>query len=255
MSAFFVLSKILHFLTTPIVWIFALALWGLLSRNQGKRRLRLWASVLLLYFFSNSFFYEEFARPYETELGIAADLESDYDVVMVLGGYSQYIEDYDQFDLFESSDRLFQGLRLYNMGKAKKILLVGGTGRLVDRDNRESTHAKDFLVQMGVHEEDILVEAESNNSHENAVRAMEILRTHDFQKSILVTSASHMPRSIACFNKLGLHPTPFSVDATAGPRRAQLDYLFIPNSNVLESWNALVHEWVGYAVYFIIGYV
>ncbi len=232
-----------------------MAIWALLGKSQGKRKLRLWLSAILFYFFSNAFLYEEFARPYEPELSIASEVEDENDVVMVLGGYSQYIPDYDQFDLFESSDRLFQAVRLYKLGKAKKILLVGGTGRLVDRENRESKRAKDFLIQLGIPAADVLVEAESNNTHENAVRAFEILRKEGFRKSILVTSASHMPRSMACFKKVGMNPTAYVVDATAGPRRAQIDYLFIPNSNALKNWNALVHEWVGYMVYYILGYV
>lgn len=255
MSVFFVLSKILHFLTTPIVWIAALFLLGLLARKPARRKRRLIASFILFYFFSNAFIYEEFVRPYEVPLGIAENVDDDYEAVVVLGGYGEYIPNFDQFNLFETSDRLFQAVRLYKMGKANKIFLVGGTGRLVDRDNRESTHARNLLIQMGIPTEDIMIEPESNNTRENAVRATQILRLEGMKKCLLITSASHIPRSIACFEKLGYSMDSYAVDATAGPRRAHLDYLLVPDSDILKKWDAIAHEWIGYATYMIMGYV
>jgi uncharacterized SAM-binding protein YcdF (DUF218 family) len=64
-----------------------------------------------------------------------------------------------------------------------------------------------------------------------------------------------MRRAIACFEKVGLKVSPYSVDRNASPvRRHSLDYLLIPDTGTLGDWNALIHEWIGLVVYKMEGY-
>ncbi|MGZ4118990.1 MAG: YdcF family protein, partial [Bacteroidia bacterium] len=69
-----------------------------------------------------------------------------------------------------------------------------------------------------------------------------------------ITSAFHMRRSLGCFNKVGIATVPYSTDRYAGPRKFEFDYLFIPNSSVMNDWNTLIHEIIGYITYKISGY-
>ncbi len=255
MSFFFVASKILYFLTTPVVWIFGFGLFALLAKNQVKRKRRLLWSVLLLFFFTNEFIFDEFSRPWEVEQKKLADIRS-YKVGVVLGGYAFYNPKKEQVNMYESADRLTEAIRLYKLGKIEKIALIGGTGSLIYRDLLESEYAKSYLIDIGIPDEDILIDAESNNTRENAINAKKLIEGNNFSGSVLlITSTTHMRRSKSCFSELGVVTTSYAVDPVAGPRRFHFDHLFIPNGQVLKKWNGLIHEWVGYGVYFVLGYV
>lgn len=67
--------------------------------------------------------------------------------------------------------------------------------------------------------------------------------------TILVTSAFHMPRSVACFQAAGVHPLPYPVDYETPPINEWRD-LF--RNNILDNFNRInlaTHEYAGLAVY------
>ena len=103
--------------------------------------------------------------------------------------------------------------------------------------------------------EDILIEDISRNTYENAKYAKELIIDHELKGPFLLsTSACHMRRSLACFDKQELQVDAFPVDYLSGKREFNPDRLFRPKSHVLKSWNALIHEWVGFLFYKIAGY-
>jgi uncharacterized SAM-binding protein YcdF (DUF218 family) len=256
MSFFFILSKLLYFFTTPTTWIFGFMLLAFFTKNTKKQRRRYLTAIILFFFFSNGFIFDEFSRSWEKPATHPNDLEKEYDVAVVLGGYSFYMLGSDQLNFFDASDRILQTARLKKAGIVKKLLLSGGTGKLTDREIREADHVKDYLVDIGFKERDILVERESNNTYENALYSKQIIDSLFPNKSImLVTSSYHMRRSEACFKKLGMDVQPYVVDGVSGPRKYYLDHLFVPNAEYLRHWNGLIHEIVGFVVYWVLGYV
>ena len=58
---------------------------------------------------------------------------------------------------------------------------------------------------LGVKQEDLILESESNDTINEARLIKSIVGNDTF---ILVTSASHMPRSMGMFKKLGMQPIP-----------------------------------------------
>lgn len=251
---FFVLSKLLFFLVTPIIWVFILLIWSLLSKNTKRKKKLLISALAVFYFFSNSFLLDEFSRWWETPPMIDAALET-YDVAIVLGGYSSYNKVAQRVTFKESSDRIVQAMRLYKLGIVKKILLNGGTGSLSEPELREATFIHQFLVENGIPAEDILTEPESKNTHENAVFAKEILmQNFPDGKYLLITSGYHMPRAIGCFDKVGLSYTPYPVDHFSGKRKFLFDHMFIPNAGAMIVWQSFLREVIGYIVYKVVGY-
>ena len=247
---FFYLSKILLFLLTPIVWIFLLLLWGMLTKKPLRKKRLLWASVILLYFFSNSFITDEFVRFYEERNQTYSELTETYDVAIVLGGFSNYDSEQELIQFHFSTDRLMAGIKLYKTGRAKKIMISSGSGKISAPDEKEALFIEDYLLKIGIPTKDIIIESESKNTHENAVESAKILNElYKDGNYLLVTSAIHMPRAKSCFKKAGLTVTPFSVDQQAGPRKYLLDHLFIPNVNGLVRWQQLIKEWVGFISY------
>jgi len=253
---FFILSKILLFLATPIIWVFGLLLWGILTKKPIRKKRLLKATVILFYFFSNAFITDEFVRSYEERDQTYSDLTEIYDVAIVLGGFSNHDPEQEMIQFHSATDRLMAGIKLYKTGRAKKLLVSSGSGKIMKPNEKEALFIEDYLLKIGIPREDLIIESESKNTRENATYTTEILtQKYVDGKYILVTSAMHMPRAKKCFEKAGLKVTPFSVDHQAGPRKYLIDHLFIPNADSLTRWQQLIKEWFGFIAYKFAGYI
>ena len=253
---FFFISKIIAFLFTPIIWVFALLLLALFSADPKRKKRRLIWAAGLFYFFSNSFILNEVARLWEVPATHYSELKQ-YEAGIVLGGMLSYDQAYDRIQFHRGADRLFQAIELYKRGAIKKIFFVGGSGSVEFADSKEGTYVKRYLAEIGIPAADIWIESESRNTRENALFAKEFLNKNTVGggKFLLITSAHHMHRALACFRVAGIDVEPYSVDRTAGPtRRFTLDHLFIPDVTAFGWWDAYIHEWIGMLVYKIQGY-
>ena len=104
--------------------------------------------------------------------------------------------------------RLLEGARVYRMLDHPKIIVSGGvTGR--DQGARpEAEGMRDAIVQLGVAPADVIVEAESKTTREEAVIIARMLGDRARQPIVLVTSPTHMARSLSAFRDAGLDPVP-----------------------------------------------
>ncbi len=251
---FFIISKLLAFLITPLIWVFILFIWGLLSKNKIHARRFLISGCLVLYIFSNSFLLDEIVRLWEFP-ATAHELTETYDVGIVLGGMLSYDKENDQIQFQRPVDRLLQAVVLYKKGKIRTIMYTGGSGHLLNH-LPEAIFAKRFLLEIGIPDQDINIESRSNNTYENAIFTKPILNKKMPQgKFLLITSAMHMKRAKACFEKIGIPIKPYSVDRYSGPRKFIFDHCFIPDAGTLFLWNDFLHEWVGYISYRCMGYI
>ena len=215
------------------------------------------SAVVIFYFFSNGFILEEVNRLWEVPATRYQDLKT-YDAGIVLGGVLEYDMQFDRIQFQRGADRLFQAVELYKTGTIKKIFFVGGSGSIEFSYLKEGMFVRRYLLTIGIPEKDIWIENESRNTHENAVNAKKILENNNYLdgKFLLITSARHMRRSLACFKKTGINITPYSVDRNASPmRRYSPDHLLIPDAEMLVKWEDIFHEWVGMLMYKIKGYV
>lgn len=252
---FFILSKILSFIIHPVTWIFVLLLFTVITKNEKRKK---WAIITLVvfYIFSNEFLFCEVMRSWEEPRKKMDDLAM-YDVVIVLGGMITFDSDFERMQANRGIDRSLQGLLVYKKGKAKKLFISGGSGSLQFPDMKEASILKNYLTQIGIPEQDILIESESKNTYENAFftkKELERLGLHN-SKLLLVTSASHMYRAKKCFEKQGLMVDSYSADVVAGPRKFVFDHVFLPNGNTLNDWYNLLHELLGVVIYKIMGYI
>ncbi len=226
------------------------------TKNARKKRRRFLTAIILFFFFSNGFIFDEFSRNWEYSATNPESIEGEYELAVVLGGYSFYMVESDQINFFDGADRILQAVRLKKEGKVEKILLSGGTGKLTDRDIREADHIRNFLLRIGIKDKDIIVERESNNTRENALYTKQILDSLGYSnEQLLITSSYHMRRAQKCFEKVGLQVKPYVADGISGPRKYYFDHLFLPNAEIIRHWNGLIHEIVGYTVYWVLGYV
>ena len=242
---FYIASKLLAFLTQPIMWIFILLIGSLMFKT--KRRKILIISISLFYFFSNSFIADEASRIWEVNRFIPS---LTYDVGIVLGGIADYDKITKTHNFNKNADRLMDAEQLYHKGIIKKIMLSGGNGLLSNDGYIESEAIRDYLLANKIPINDIIIENTSRNTIENAMNSAEILKEKYTKGTfLLITSANHMKRAQLCFNKANLEVTAFPTDCTTSYRSTDYDYLLFPRLEALERWQDLIHEWIGYIVY------
>lgn len=253
---FFLLSKILAFLFSPLTWIIALFIFALFVKDPKRKKRFLLGGIVTLLFFSNSFIFDEFSRAWEYDAVAEKELKVAYEAGIVLGSFTGYDVQLDKIQFNRGCDRLWQAVHLFKKNKIKKIFYVGGSGRLVEENHKDGEVIKKYLVNLGIPADSILIETESMNTRENAINAKKILdKEYPGGKFLLVTSAFHMRRAIGCFKKAGLEVTPYATDRYAGDRKYEFDHLLIPEVSTLAKWDMLIHEWTGMLMYKIMGYV
>src|ERR1035437_1390485 len=251
---FFILSKLLAFIITPLIWIRVLLFFAFFSKDEKRKKKCLpWVLGLTL-LFTNAFIFDECARLWEIPATNYQNMKT-YDYGIVLGGMSVNDEDLNRVQFFRGVDRLIQTIDLYKRGIIKKIIFTGGSGRISHPEMKEALLVKPYILEMGVAEEDLIIESESNNTRENALFTKKIIDEKKLQGSfLLITSAFHMRRALACFKKVGIEVDSYSTDRYAEPRKFEFDFLFIPNASTMNDWNNLLKELVGFITYKIMRY-
>jgi uncharacterized SAM-binding protein YcdF (DUF218 family) len=252
---FFLISKIFDFITNPVCWMLGILIWALLSKNQQHKKRLLLLLLLMMTFFSNPWITEKAIAAWEIPPVKSESLEV-YDVGVVLGGSMRYYDNTTKRVVYSSSvDRLLQSIRLYREGKIRKILLSGGSGYVNYPDWKESIFLEKVLKECAVPEQDIILEKNSRNTYENAVESAKLIKEGNKKKVLLITSATHMRRTLACFRKAGVDGDAFSVDARSGADIYTLDKIIKPDSEHISSWDVLLHEWIGMVMYKMAGYI
>lgn len=251
---FFLLSKLLAFIITPIIWIIMLFAFALFSKNEERKRKGLKWGFILLLFFSNAFIFNEFVRLWEYPATEYENVEA-HSVGIVLGGMSSYDPSIQRPQFYRGVDRLLQAIELYRLGKIRKIVFTGGSGTILHPDLKEGDYIKRYFMYFKIPKEDYYIESESQNTHENAVFTKKFLEEKKLPGTyLLITSGFHMRRSLGCFRAAGMDVDPYSTDRYSGPRKWEFDHLFIPNVSAINDWNNLIHEIVGYITYKLFGY-
>lgn len=148
--------------------------------------------------------------------------------------------------------RLSEGIKIYRRMNEKygiepEIIVSGG--KVFDGDRGEADIYRDFLIDMGVKKENIIVEDESKTTYENAVNTNKICEDKKIDKLILVTSALHMDRSVKAFKKTGgIEIIPAPSDFTS--KRSGYDvFSFVPGVDSLTKFRGAVWEIIGRVYY------
>jgi uncharacterized SAM-binding protein YcdF (DUF218 family) len=253
---FFIISKISAFLLSPLTWIIILLVVGLFIKNAKRKRKIYIATVVFSLFFTNPAIIDELLRLWEEPMTII-DEKTTYEAGIVLGGGMVDIDnDYNRLIFRENTDRFLQALTLYKQGRIKKIVLSGGSGSLVFKKTIEAVLIKRYLTEIGVPDNDILIDYTSDNTYQNAVNCTNIIKTKCGKGNfLLITSALHMKRAKDCFSNQGICVSTYPTNIFVGPRRTDVGYYLIPDTEALIRWNKFIHEILGYFIYTVMGYI
>lgn len=250
---FFYLSKTLYFLAMPLTLICMAFLLSWFIKRY--RRTFFLTGLVLLFLFTNVFISNALLRWWEVEPVLISSLPK-YDVGIVLGGITSDKEPRDRVHTSGAADRVLHAVHLYREGKINKILVSGGSGKILQDSVTEAILLKRLLLQSGIPEADILVEDASRNTHENALFSKSLLdEKAPNQRYLLLTSAFHMRRASACFAKVGLPVGLYSADLRTDENKFTPDILFLPSSGGLHNWEIIIREMLGMMAYKVSGYI
>jgi len=178
------------------------------------RRAALILALLVLGVGGNRWVAAGLARSLEWRCLPPAELPVVDAIVLLGGGTSPQTPPRPMVELDSAGDRVLYAAELYRQGKAPWIISSGGSLDWSSNRRPPDEDMADLLVWMGVPRPAILIQPRSRNTHEDALYSAEILRQRGLKRILLVTSAWHMPRSLALFQAQGLDVTPAPTDFT-----------------------------------------
>jgi uncharacterized SAM-binding protein YcdF (DUF218 family) len=253
---FFILSKILNFLTNPLLIVIACFLVSIFLKKEKLKKRFFWIAISLLFFFSNDFLVNEVMLAWEIPATPYVEINKTYDWGIILTGVTYNDRELGDRVYFQhGADRVVHTVELYKKGIIKKIMISGGTGRLITSGRKEADEIFRAMKLMGVPDQDMAIENESRNTYESAVNVKRLLKDDPGHQYLLITSAFHIRRSEACFRKAGFKVDVFSTDFYTHPRYFTLDVFLIPSSDSITTWQKLFKEWAGMIAYKIAGYI
>lgn len=246
---FFVLSKILLFLIKPLVWVVLLLLRAIFSKDEAKKKRRLVAATVILFVFSNSFLMNELMLVYEDNG--TENLDSTYQVGLVLGGFSTRDPKLGRTVFYEANDRLMQALRLYYEGRIRRIMITSGNSGIIDNAIKEGDAVRDYLHSIHFPDSALIIENQSRNTIENFSLSYKILDSMGIKtKPLVITSAWHIPRARLCTRDR--HADFYATNYMSNGKRDYSPFnLLVPSGAAMNNAELLLKELFGYAVYFV----
>lgn len=175
------------------------------------------------------------------------------DGIILLGGTIQpWLSDArDAPQLNDSAERLIEFVALARAHRQAKLVFTGGTGSLTQPHAREADSIHALVAAMGLDPSRVIVELESRNTAENAGLTKTLVKPQPGEVWLLITSASHMPRSVGVFRKAGWPVFAAPVDyRTDGRWNLELSFSL---TNGLALVSAASHEWLGLVAYRLTG--
>ncbi len=166
-------------------------------------------------------------------------------------------------EVTEGGDRILYGARLQQQGYAPYLILSGGRIDWLGEPSQrgEAADMAEIAQTCGVPAQQILLDVTSLNTYENALNVKALVTTHNITGPLLlVTSAYHMPRSVAIFRRLGLEvipaPTDYRYPSIARSWTWQnLLLSLIPTPYNMDITTMALREYQGLLVYWLRGWL
>ena len=151
------------------------------------------------------------------------------------------------FEMNQSADRFIEAARLARLYPTARVLVSGGDGSFSARYKGDAELASDFFAAMGIDPGRLIRETASRNTEENVSETKALLDKNSLKNCLLITSAYHMPRAKALFDKAGVIVIPWATDyRSSGKLALGLDFTQPTLNSQLTSTAA--REWLALAV-------
>jgi uncharacterized SAM-binding protein YcdF (DUF218 family) len=247
---FFYIAKVAAFFLAPLNSLAVLLLIALGCLWSGRIRAAKWllGSSLAIVVVVVAFPVPQLAvGALERSIPPPAVLPDRIDGILLLGGGQDLdlSHAYGRPSMNDDAETMTEFAALARRFPEAKLVFSGGSGKLVRRPLSEAEVVVMFFVQQGLDAGRLMLEAKSRDTYENAVFSRELARPKPGESWLLVTSALHMPRSVAVFRKIGWEVVPYPVSYRAAPG-------VWPPFDVARQFRLLdeaLHEWTGLWAY------
>ncbi|MFA7084329.1 MAG: ElyC/SanA/YdcF family protein [Arcobacteraceae bacterium] len=220
----FTLKKIVSFFIMPVsigLILSLIALYLLFSEKTKKAKLFLTLSVIWFFLIAFAPFSNMLVKPLEEVYPKLNDVENVH-YALLLGGDFQ--------------NRGYEVLRWYDKLKDLTVITSGFAGA---KEISDAEEAKEKLMELGIKQNDILVQPTPKSTYEEAIEVKKIVGD---EPVILVTSAIHMPRAMLIFKNQGVNviaaPTGFLY-------QEKVSFYHIISAKHMLNTQQAVHEYIG----------
>lgn len=255
-SVFFVLSKLVWFAFNPahlLLLVLLLGLWALFSQNLFLAKRLLGWPILALVLIAFLPVKDWVLSPLEERFAVP-ELADNIDGIILLGGAEEpeITQAWGQFVANDSMERITTTFLLAQAHPKAKIVISGGSGRLINGNGQEAQITADFLVELGLDRSRLILEPNSRNTWENVRNTQALLQPKQAQNWVLVTSAFHMSRAVGIFQRLNWPVTAYPTAYLSLPK----DHRPWDSPNLQKNLfylNIGIREWVGLTAYYLTG--
>jgi uncharacterized SAM-binding protein YcdF (DUF218 family) len=242
----FILKKWLGALLMPLPLVLMLFLFALIllffTQKQKIAKFNLLVSFVLLFVLSLMPVSEQLVESLERQYAPVMQPAQNFKYILVLG--SGGIADPSlpvtgQLSAVALS-RFAEALRLYHANPQATLVVSGGNfGDL-------KSHAllmQELAITMNIPKGNIIRLDNTLDTDDEAKKMSKIIKG---QSAVLVTSATHMPRSMGLFHRYNAFPTPAPTNYLAKKRLGETPYYhYIPSSDYLDKTKVAWHEYLG----------
>ncbi|WP_237150517.1 YdcF family protein [Polynucleobacter duraquae] len=183
--------------------------------------------------------------------------------IIILGGAiagGDVAVDRGEISIYSSAERITKAFELIRQYPRHPFIFSGFSSHLVPTGMSEANAFKQLIAEQGLSDQYAHYESQSRNTYENVLymkpMILELVAINQSNISgaqkpwLLITSASHMYRSLKIFQKQGLAVIPVPVDYQTGRKLNWGSFSLIAGA---QQWNNVIHEVVGLLAYWITG--
>jgi uncharacterized SAM-binding protein YcdF (DUF218 family) len=180
------------------------------------------------------------------------------DAVVVLGGFiNSSSRDAFEMSFTPAADRIVTGLEILRQNKARGLIIGGGGIGRGARFGSEGERVAQFVKTWRVASGEVIGLPPCSNTHDEAMNTLALLPEHHWTNLILVTSAYHMPRALATFEKAGLKVRPVACDfeALSALEKDGSGFRVVPVIEHVQNLTLYLHEVIGWYYYAFRGWI
>ena len=262
------MNSIVKFLLDPLILIFGLFLWYLITAKKINPIVNY--IILFFYLVSIPITGELFHNVWKIKDTYKSDKL--YDGVIVLAGAletSWYLDDisqnkfiYNAKDYFHfnyASERLYAGIHFVKSGLAKKVFHSNYIAKIFYNNKsfslNNSVLVKKFAIQNGIDDSNFIIFGEPvKNTYDEGVEFKKYLKGSNENDILLITSEVHMRRASRLFENQGLFLDRYSVNRRLPfTKILKKIHNYIPQISGLKLTKNILYETIGYLGYYLKG--
>jgi uncharacterized SAM-binding protein YcdF (DUF218 family) len=183
----------------------------------------------------------------------APDQAAGVQAIVVLSGGARLSGELTLDQLDGSALRVLEGARLHKLLGGPVVIVSGGSVGAKIRPRPEAAAMHAAMVALGVPPSKVVMEDRSQTTRDQAVILRTLLAERHIDRFVLVTSPTHLSRSVAAFRNAGMNPIP-----AASPLRSESTRSFwtpIPDWDSLAISDAAIYDGVAWLYYWQRGWL